>query len=85
MFQDETEVIWVLDSDEEDRQCTTTGYRSTQISKHVQRRNPSRPMRLFSEDTVLDEVHDKRTEKEIASFSKESDLQGALELYYIKM
>ncbi|XP_071811889.1 uncharacterized protein [Apostichopus japonicus] len=68
---DETEVIWVLDSDEEAELETPIGnvrqpdVEAPKVSRHIKRRNPRcQPKRLFEKGIVVDEVQTTTTEHE---------------------
>ncbi|XP_071822940.1 uncharacterized protein [Apostichopus japonicus] len=68
---DETEVIWVLDSDEEaELETPSVNARrpdvvAPKVSRHIKRRNPRcQPKRLFEKGIVVDEVQTTTTEHE---------------------
>ncbi|XP_071820253.1 uncharacterized protein [Apostichopus japonicus] len=68
---DETEVIWVLDSDEEAELETPIvnvpqpDIEAPKVSRHIKRRNPRcQPKRLFEQGIVVDEVQTTTTEHE---------------------
>lgn len=65
MFQDKTEVMWVLDSDEvAELQTPVVNARQYDLEAHEVAKQPCHPKRLFDQDIVVDKVQTTATEHE---------------------